>query len=69
MRDALVTTTGLKGRSIVKRPDLAVLKFNGSAVLLEMGFASNDTDRTTVLKPDLQTKVCKAVVDVVDQQV
>jgi N-acetylmuramoyl-L-alanine amidase len=64
MRDALVTATALRKREVVKRPNLAVLKFEGPAVLLEVGFVSNDTDRTTVLKPEVQTKVCNAVADV-----
>jgi len=64
MRDALVAATGLKARSIKKRPDLAVLTFDGPAVLLEVGFVSNTTDRTTVLKPSVQTAICTAVADV-----
>lgn len=65
MRDALVIATGLKERPIQKRPGLAVLGFDGPAVLLEVGFVSNDTDRMTVLKPEIQTKVCEAVADVI----
>jgi N-acetylmuramoyl-L-alanine amidase len=64
MRDAMKAATGLKARDIKKRPDLAVLTFDGRAVLLEIGFVSNTNDRTTVLKPSIRTAVCKAVADV-----
>ena len=64
MRDALLAATGLKKRAILKRTELAVLTFDGPAVLLEIGFVSNDGDRNTVIKPSVQTAVCKAVADV-----
>jgi len=69
MCEALVTATGLTSRGAKKRLDLAVLKFDGSAVLLEMGFVSNDDDRDTIKTAAIQTKVCKAVADVIDNQV
>ncbi len=68
MRDALVESTGLDPRDIKKRPGLAVLRFDGPAVLLEVGFVSNTNDRTTVIKSEVQTRVCKAVADVIDAQ-
>jgi N-acetylmuramoyl-L-alanine amidase len=65
MQAALLAATGLTSRSIKKRPDLAVLTFDGPAVLLELGFISNTADRNTIIKPAIQTAVCNAVADVV----
>lgn len=65
MNDALKAATGLTQRPIKKRPDLAVLTFEGPAVLLEIGFVSNTIDRTTVLRPDIRTAVCAAIAEVI----
>jgi N-acetylmuramoyl-L-alanine amidase len=63
MQAALLTATGLSKRPNKKRADLAVLTFDGPAVLLEL--ISNTTDRGTIIKPAIQTAVCKAIADVV----
>lgn len=60
--DALIGVSGLRNRGIKHRPDLAVLKFNGKAVLIELGFIANDGDRETLLNPAMREAVCAAIV-------
>jgi N-acetylmuramoyl-L-alanine amidase len=61
MQTALIAATKLRDRGIKQRPDLAVLKFKGPAVLVELGFIDNDKDRNTFLDPVIRDKVCKAI--------
>lgn len=68
MHDALINTTGFEPRGAKKRLDLAVLKFHGPAVLIELGFISNDGDRTALLKPAVRASVCKTIADVLQAQ-
>ncbi len=63
LRDAVLTATGLTRREIKKRTDLAVLRFDGPAALIELGFISNDRDRSTLLKPAVREQVCEAIAD------
>ena len=67
MQTALVKATKLRDRKIKQRTDLAVLKFQGTAVLIELGFIANDKDRETLLNPQMREQVCKAIADVVEQ--
>lgn len=62
IQSALVKALGLKDRSIKQRTDLAVLKFKGTAILIELGFIANDKDRDTLLDPLNRSKVCAAIV-------
>jgi N-acetylmuramoyl-L-alanine amidase len=64
MQSALIKATGLRDRGVKQRPDLAVLKFRGPAVLIELGFIANDRDREVFLNPMIREKVCAAVADV-----
>jgi N-acetylmuramoyl-L-alanine amidase len=68
MHDALIKTTGFKPRGPKQRLDLAVLKFEGPAVLIELGFISNDRDRTELLNPQVRAAICETIADVVQQQ-
>ncbi|MBB5019135.1 N-acetylmuramoyl-L-alanine amidase [Chitinivorax tropicus] len=61
----LVQVTGLRDRGAKPRPDLAVLKFAGLAVLVELGFIANDGDRNTLLDPAMREKICEAIADIV----
>lgn len=61
MHDALIKATKLRDRKIKQRPDLAVLKFAGPAVLIELGFIAHDKDRETMLNPVVREKVCAAI--------
>jgi N-acetylmuramoyl-L-alanine amidase len=63
MQKALIKVMKLKDRGAKKRTDLAVLKFNGPAVLIELGFIANDKDRETFMDPLIRAQVCAAIAD------
>jgi N-acetylmuramoyl-L-alanine amidase len=65
LQDALITTTGLRDRDIDQRSDLAVLRFDGRAVLIELGFIANDGDRGTLLNPQMRDAICETILRVV----
>lgn len=62
LQTALLQASGLRDRKIKQRPDLAVLKFKGPAVLIELGFIANDNDRETLLNPKKRDAICDAIV-------
>ncbi len=64
IQKAMIAATKLRDRGIKQRTDLAVLKFDGRAVLIELGFIANDKDRDTLLNPQIRAAVCKAIADV-----
>jgi len=64
LQKAIVAVTKLRDRGVKQRNDLAVLKFDGKAVLIELGFIANDKDRETLLNPQIRSAVCKAIADV-----
>ena len=64
LQDALVKVTKLKDRKIKQRLDLAVLKFKGLAVLVELGFIANDKDRTKLLDAQVREAVVRKIADV-----
>lgn len=64
MQTALLKVTKLKDRKIKERRELAVLSFQGTAVLIELGFIANDKDRETLLNPMIREQVCVAIADV-----
>lgn len=65
LQTALIGATGLRDRGVKQRTDLAVLKFEGPAALVELGFISNNPDRTKLLNPQVREAVCKAIFEVV----
>ncbi|WP_430650204.1 N-acetylmuramoyl-L-alanine amidase [Bradyrhizobium lablabi] len=65
MQDALLKIMNLKDRKIKERTDLAVLKFKGPAVLIELGFIAHDKDRDTMLNPQVREDVCQAIANVI----
>jgi N-acetylmuramoyl-L-alanine amidase len=69
MQSELVAVTGLRDRKIKRRADLAVLKFDGPAVLIELGFIANDKDRGRLLAADTREAVTRAIARVVMAQV
>lgn len=69
MQQLLVQATGLRDRGIKQRTDLAVLKFDGPAVLLELGFIANDNDRAVLLSPQIRSAVADGIASLVAQQV
>ena len=64
MQTALIAATNFRDRNIQHRPNLAVLKFDGPAVLMELGFITNAAERSKLLEPQTQTTICNAVADV-----
>ena len=67
LQTALVGVTGFKDRQIKQREDLAVLKFQGVSVLIELGFIANDGNRETLLNPQKRQAICEKIADVVLQ--
>lgn len=64
MQSAILAIIRMKDRGVKQRTDLAVLKFAGPAVLIELGFIANDRDRETLLNPQIRAAICKAIADV-----
>jgi N-acetylmuramoyl-L-alanine amidase len=65
LQDALINVTQFRDRTIKQRNDLAVLRFQGVAVLVELGFIANDQNRLTLLNPQKRTAICETIADVV----
>ena len=65
LQQKLFQVTNLKDRGIKKRTDLAVLKFSpGPAVLIELGFISNDSDRDFVIMRENRLVICQAIIEI-----
>lgn len=64
MHTALLKVNKLKDRKIKLRTDLAVLRFPGPALLIELGFIAFDKDRDTMLNPQIRESICVAIADV-----
>ncbi|MGD9915697.1 MAG: N-acetylmuramoyl-L-alanine amidase [Rhizobiaceae bacterium] len=65
IQNHLIGVLGLRDRGLKQRNDLAVLRFQGTAVLIELGFIGNDRDRDRILQPQVRSAVCEAVADVI----
>jgi N-acetylmuramoyl-L-alanine amidase len=65
LQDALLAVTNFKDRKIKKRDDLAVLKFDGVAVLIELGFIAHDSNRAVLLNPQKRQEMCEVIANVV----
>jgi N-acetylmuramoyl-L-alanine amidase len=61
LQTALVKVTKLRDRRIKQRTDLAVLKFAGVAVLVELGFIGNDGDRARLLDAQVREAVVQSI--------
>ena len=62
----LLAVTGLRDRGNDRRTDLAVLRFSaGPAILIELGFISNDNDRNFLLQGTNRDAICQAIFEVV----
>lgn len=57
----LVKETGLRDRGAKPRTDLAILKYERPAVLVELGFISSDGDRAAMLDPAWQWRASRAI--------
>jgi len=62
---ALLPVTKIKDRGVKMRNDLAVLKFDGPAALIELGFIANDFDRNQLLDAQVRDSVVRAIAEVV----
>lgn len=60
----LLAITGLRDRGVKQRTDLAMLKFNGPAVLVELGFIGNDGDRAKLLDAQVRDAVVRGIAEV-----
>lgn len=65
LQDALIKVTKMRDRQIKQRTDLAVLKFAGTAVLIELGFIANDKDREKLLNAQMRESITQTVAQVV----
>ena len=65
LQDALIKVTKMRDRKIKQRTDLAVLKFGGIAVLIELGFIANDQDRAKVLNAQMRDAITRTIAKVV----
>jgi N-acetylmuramoyl-L-alanine amidase len=61
LQDSLLAITGFRNRDIIERRDLAVLRFQGPVVLIELGFIANDGNREALLNPEKRTAICEAI--------
>ena len=62
LQKALVAEPGFKNRGTTQRMDLAVLKFTaGPAVLIELGFISNERDRTFLVDGRNRERICNTI--------
>lgn len=65
----LVKSTGMKDRKIKQRTDLAVLKFDGKAVLVELGFIANDFDRNKLLNAQTRDAIIGAMASIIQTEI
>jgi N-acetylmuramoyl-L-alanine amidase len=68
LQTALIELTKMRDRKIKQRTDLAVLKFSGTAVLIEPGFIANDLDREKLLNAQMRDSIVRTIADVVIEQ-
>jgi N-acetylmuramoyl-L-alanine amidase len=64
LQHALIKLTKMRDRKIKQRTDLAVLKFTGVAVLIELGFIANDGDRGKLLDAQMRDAITRTIADV-----
>lgn len=61
IQEALVDGTGLRDRKVKYRPELAVLKFDGPAALIEIGFIKNSGDVAKFMDPQVRRETCRLI--------
>jgi N-acetylmuramoyl-L-alanine amidase len=65
LQEVLASATGFTNRGVKQRTDLAVLKFvPGPAVLIELGFISNDGNRNFLIQGTNRDAICQKIVEV-----
>lgn len=65
LQDALINASKMRDRKIKQRTDLSVLKFNGTAVLVELGFIANDSDRSKLINAQVRKLIVNTIAEVV----
>lgn len=55
----LLAVTGFKDHGNDQRTNLSILKFNGPAVLIELGFLTNPGDREWLIFPENRERLCQ----------
>jgi N-acetylmuramoyl-L-alanine amidase len=68
LQKELLLVTGFRDRGIKIREDLAILKFEGPSVLIELGFIANDSNREILLNPQKRSAICETIVSVTVNQ-
>lgn len=63
INNAVIAALGTANRGVKARPDLAVLKFDGPAALVELAFISNPHDRAILIDPFAQQRAALAIAD------
>jgi N-acetylmuramoyl-L-alanine amidase len=63
LQRALVAVTKFRDRGVKRRDDLAVLRFAGPAVLIELGFLGHDGDREVVIDPARRHAICETIAE------
>lgn len=65
LQTRLLAITGFRDRGVKIRTDLAVLRFRpGPVALIELGFISNDEDRSFVIQGANRDAICRGILDV-----
>lgn len=59
----IVPALGLRDRGTKERTDLAILKYGRPAILVEMGFLSNEEDRAVITDFAAQQRLARAIAD------
>lgn len=59
----LVAALGLRDRGVKQRDDLAILRYERPAILVELGFITNPTERAMLLDPAVQRSAAVAIAD------
>jgi N-acetylmuramoyl-L-alanine amidase len=64
MQERLLKILQIRDRSFKLGNNLAVLKFDGPAILIELGFIRFDSDREKILDQSMRFAVCRGIAEV-----
>lgn len=67
LQDALIKVTKMRDRKIKQQTDLAVLKFSGIAVVIELGFIANDQDRAKLVNAHMRDTITRTIARIVTE--
>ncbi|HRO60168.1 MAG TPA: N-acetylmuramoyl-L-alanine amidase [Burkholderiaceae bacterium] len=69
VQSRLAAALELRDRGTKRRTDLAILRYERPAILVELGFISNPTERGLLLNPTFQQKAVRAIADGLEETV